>query len=92
MINESKQAIKQVFESFDKDKSGFVDVVELGAIAKELNTDLQKDEVDKVLLILIAAYGGSRCEQGWQDFFLRVLGLVAIRQKWKIRKTCVSET
>lgn len=49
MINESKQAIKQVFDSFDKDKSGFVDSKELAAIAKELNNEMKPGEVEKVL-------------------------------------------
>jgi len=40
MISESKQAIKQVFDNFDKDKSGFVDQSELSAIAKELNSEM----------------------------------------------------
>lgn len=40
MIKESREAIKQVFDNFDSDKSGFVDSSELIAIAKELKTDL----------------------------------------------------
>jgi Ca2+-binding EF-hand superfamily protein len=37
MIGESKNQLFEVFKSFDKDSSGFVDKGELIAIAKQLN-------------------------------------------------------
>jgi Ca2+-binding EF-hand superfamily protein len=49
MINESKLALKQVFDNFDKDKSGFVDIAELNQIATELEQDLAPGEIDKVM-------------------------------------------
>ena len=48
MINESKQGIKDVFDSFDKDKSGYVEQTELIAIAKELNQEISQQDVDRV--------------------------------------------
>lgn len=49
MIAQSKTELFQVFKSFDKDSSGFVDKSELIFIAKQLNQELSNQEVDKVM-------------------------------------------
>ena len=57
MNNESKETIKTVFDSFDKDKSNYIDIKEIGLVAKELGDaiseqDLQKVSLNKILPFL----------------------------------------
>ncbi|CAK93657.1 unnamed protein product (macronuclear) [Paramecium tetraurelia] len=52
MIGQSKTELHQVFKSFDKDGSGFVDKSELHAIAQQLNQELSKEEVDKLMSVV----------------------------------------
>lgn len=49
MNNESKEALKKIFENFDKDKSGFIDLKELSSVSKELGDELKPEEVSKIM-------------------------------------------
>jgi Ca2+-binding protein (EF-Hand superfamily) len=46
--DELRKNIKKVFESFDKDNSGFIDRSEIVQIAKELGQEVTEEEVDKI--------------------------------------------
>jgi hypothetical protein len=69
MINESKQAIKQIFDNFDKDRSGFVDKSELIAIAKELGQDMKQEEVDKLMKVVDINKDGKISFQEFWDWW-----------------------
>ncbi|CAD8103097.1 unnamed protein product [Paramecium sonneborni] len=49
MIGQSKTELHQVFKSFDKDGSGYVDKQELQAIAQQLNQEISQEEIDKLM-------------------------------------------
>lgn len=44
----SKESIRAVFDSFDKDKSGFIDFDEIIKVAQELGQQITAGEVKKV--------------------------------------------
>lgn len=44
----SKESIRAVFDSFDKDKSGFIDFDEIIKVAQELGQQITAGEVRKV--------------------------------------------
>jgi len=45
----SKEAIRAVFDSFDKDHSGFIDFNEIVKVAQELGQQITPQEVKKVI-------------------------------------------
>lgn len=47
----SKESIRAVFDSFDKDKSGFIDFNEIVSVAKELGQEISTNDVKKVVLL-----------------------------------------
>ena len=49
MNNESKEALKNIFDNFDKDKSGFIELKELSLVSKELGDELKPEEVSKIM-------------------------------------------
>lgn len=49
MNNESKEALKKIFDNFDKDKSGFIELKELSLVSKELGDELKPDEVSNIM-------------------------------------------
>lgn len=69
MINESKQAIKQIFDNFDKDHSGFVDSGELIAISKELNSEMSQEEVNKLMKVVDVNKDGKISFQEFWDWW-----------------------
>ena len=44
----SKESIRAVFDSFDKDHSGFIDFTEIIKVAQELGQQISQVEVKKV--------------------------------------------
>ncbi|CAD8189958.1 unnamed protein product [Paramecium octaurelia] len=52
MIGQSKTELHQVFKSFDKDGSGYVDKQELHAISKQLNQEISQEEIDKLMAVV----------------------------------------
>lgn len=44
----SKEAIKTVFESFDKDHSGYLSSEEIASVAKELGQEFSAQDLKKV--------------------------------------------
>ena len=49
MNEESKEAIEKVFKNFDKDNSGFIEIIEIGKVAKELGKEVPEEEIKRVL-------------------------------------------
>lgn len=47
-MDASKEALQQIFNSIDKDFSGFIDKKELNQLAKELGEELSEQELKKV--------------------------------------------
>lgn len=45
---QSQEALKKVFDSFDKDKNGFIDISEIKALSKELGHEISDSDVQKV--------------------------------------------
>jgi len=50
--NDLVKTLADVFKSFDTDKSGFIDLKEIGAAAKELGVDMSEKEVQKMMKTL----------------------------------------
>lgn len=44
----SKEALQQIFNTFDKDGNGFIEMKEIEKIAKELGQELSAEEAQKV--------------------------------------------
>lgn len=44
----SKEAIRAVFDTFDKDHSGFIDFNEIVKVAQELGQQISENDVKKV--------------------------------------------
>ena len=49
MKNESKISMKKVFDSFDLDKSGFIDGKELFEVCRQLEVEVTQQEVDDLM-------------------------------------------
>lgn len=47
-MEHSKDDLKQVFDSFDKDNSGYLDLNEVVLAAKELDTECTKQDLEQV--------------------------------------------
>lgn len=47
-INSGREAIEQVFKSFDKDESGTIEINELRDVAKELGHEITEEELQIV--------------------------------------------
>ncbi|CAD8195367.1 unnamed protein product [Paramecium pentaurelia] len=52
MIGQSKTELHQVFKSFDKDGSGYIDKQELHLIAQQLNQEISQEEIDKLMAVV----------------------------------------
>lgn len=52
-MESSKESIRQVFNSFDKDNSGFIDFDEIIKVAQELGQQITTAEVKKVMKAII---------------------------------------
>ena len=48
MNKESQETIKTVFDSFDKDKSNYIDIKEIGLVAKELGDVISEQDLQRV--------------------------------------------
>jgi len=46
--NHSQEALRKVFDSFDKDKNGSIDIGEIKALAKELGHEITDSDVQKI--------------------------------------------
>lgn len=46
---ELNEIIRKVFDSFDADKSGFIDLSELKAVSKELGSEMSDAEADAAM-------------------------------------------
>jgi Ca2+-binding EF-hand superfamily protein len=52
LTNEQLNAIRQAFDQFDTDKSGYLEVSELGALSSQLGEELEGDELEEAMRAL----------------------------------------